>query len=96
MKKTQAMSVGDIITGFLHEEHLDGKIDEQRIISQWVEVVGAVVNRYTVSRYIIDGKLYVHISSASLRNELMLHKSRLIASLNGLVNRQVISDIIIR
>ena len=96
MKKTQAQTVGEIINSFLKKENLDGKIDEQKIVSQWHEVVGPAVNRYTISRYIKDGKLFVHLSSAPLRNELMMHKSRLITALNNLVGRQVISDIIIK
>lgn len=96
MKKVQAKTVGDIITDLLKKEHLDGKIDEQRILAQWPEVVGTVINRYTVSRYIKDRVMYVHLSSASLRNELMMHRTRLIASLNGIVNKEIIKDIVLK
>lgn len=96
MKKVQAQTVGDIITDLLKKEHLDGKIDEQRILAQWPEVVGTVINRYTVSRYIQNRVMYVHLSSASLRNELMMHRTRLIASLNGIVNKEIITDIVLK
>ncbi|MDD2960682.1 MAG: DUF721 domain-containing protein [Muribaculaceae bacterium] len=96
MKKVQAQSVGEIITSYLKEEHLDTKIYEQRIIMHWNDVVGPAVNRYTVNRYIVDGKLIVYLSSAALRNELLMHKSKLIKALNEIVDREIIKDIIIK
>lgn len=96
MKRNDAKSVGEIINFFLQKEHLDGKIDEQRVIDSWPKIVGPVVNRYTFKRYIINGTLYVHISSPSLRNELMLHRSQLIASINKFIGHPTITNIIFR
>lgn len=96
MKYTQAETVGDIITKLLKEEHLENKFDEQRVTMLWQEVVGLGINRYTANRYVKDGTLFVTITSAPLRNELMLNRSLLIARLNDLVGREVIHEIIFR
>lgn len=96
MKRTEAKDVGTIIKDYLKRENLDGKVDEQTLVARWNEVVGPVVNRYTISRYIKDHVMVVQLSSAPLRNELMMHKTRLIDSLNALVGKKIIDDIIIR
>ena len=96
MKYTKAETVGDIIKKLLKEEHLENKFDEHQIVALWQEVVGPGINRYTANRYIRDGVLYVTISSAPLRSELMLNRSRLIQRLNELVGRDVIHEIIFR
>lgn len=96
MKHTSAETVGQIIQRYLEAENLDTKLDELRIAELWADVVGSGVNRYTVNRYVKDGCLYVRLSSAPLRNELMLGRSILVKRLNEAVGRDVIKDIIFR
>lgn len=96
MKRTNADTIGNIIKHYLEVEKLDTKMDELRVAELWAEVVGQGVNRYTVNRYVKDGCLYVRLSSATLRNELMLGRSVLVKRLNEAVGREVIKDIIFR
>mgnify|MGYP002516231171 CR=1 FL=1 len=51
---------------------------------------------HDVPCYVKDGCLYVRLSSAPLRNELMLGRSILVKRLNEAVGREVIKDIIFR
>lgn len=96
MKRSDAKSVGEIIKTILQQEHLEDRLYEQQIVELWPKVVGPVINKYTVSRYIVDHKFVVHLSSAPLKNELMMHKSRLVEALNKLVDKQIITEIIIK
>ncbi|MEF9923591.1 MAG: DUF721 domain-containing protein [Muribaculaceae bacterium] len=96
MKRTSAETVGDIINRVLKAENLDGKLDEHRLVSLWPEVVGPVINKYTSQRYINNHMLYVHLTSAPLRNELLLHRSHLVKALNEAIGHDVITDIVFR
>ncbi len=96
MKRTNADTVGNIIKRYLEAEKLDTKMDELRAAELWAEVVGHGVNRYTVNRYVKDCCLYVRLSSATLRNELMLGRSILVKRINEAMGREVIKDIIFR
>lgn len=96
MKRTNAESIGDIIKHYLEAEKLDKKMDELRVAELWTDVVGMGVNRYTINRYVKDGCLYVRLSSAPLRNELMLGRSILVKRLNEAAGKEVIKDIIFR
>lgn len=96
MKRTEAMKVGDIITKLLKEDNIDRQFDEQKVVYLWPEIVGSGINRYTVSRYVRNGVLYLHLSSAALRNELMMSRTALIKRLNEAVGSEVIHDIVIR
>lgn len=96
MKRTSAETVGQIIKHYLETEKLDTKMYELQVVELWADVVGYGVNRYTVNRYVKDGCLYVRLSSATLRNELMLGRSVLVKRLNEAVGREVIKDIIFR
>ncbi|MBQ0114594.1 MAG: DUF721 domain-containing protein [Bacteroidales bacterium] len=94
MKKTNAMSIGEIINKYLKEEHIDGQFNEQQACSLWPQVVGPAINRYTVNRWVKDGVLHIQLSSATLRNELTMNRSIIIKNLNDAVGKPVIKEII--
>ncbi len=94
MKRVEAKSVGEIINEVLRHEHLKTKLDEHRAIAIWPEVVGPGINRYTVSRTVKDGVMHVKISSAPLRNQLMMSRSALIKQINDFLGGDVIKEII--
>jgi predicted nucleic acid-binding Zn ribbon protein len=96
MKRTNAQTVGEIINDLLKQENLQGKLDEHRAVAIWPEIVGQGVNRYTVSRSVKDGVLYVSLSSASLRNELMLSRTLLLKRINEALGGDIIKEIIFR
>ncbi len=96
MKWRKPEIVGDLITQLLKAEKLEGSMNEQRILNIWPEIVGPMVNRYTVKRYIVNRVLYIHLSSAPLKGEMSMHRSRLKELLNESVGQEVITDIIIK
>lgn len=96
MKRTNAQSVGDIINQVLRQERLDVRLDEQRAMAMWPQLVGPGINRYTTARSVKDGVLTFTISSAPLRNQLMLSRSSLITRINEALGREVIKEIIFR
>lgn len=96
MERCEAQSIGDIIKQVIKEQNLEDRMLEQRIIDMWPKVVGSAINKYTVNRYIDNHVLYVYITSAPLKNELVLYKSRLLEMLNSVAGRAVITDVVIR
>lgn len=96
MKRTEARNVGQIINDLLRQENLDVALDEHRASALWPQIVGDGVNRYTVRRYVKDGVMTVHLSSASLANELMLNRDAIVRRINKALGRDIISDIIFK
>ena len=96
MKRASAQSVGEIIDNFLKQERLDTRLDEHRAVALWPEVVGPGINRYTVHRTVKNGVMTVVLSSASLRNEMMLSRSALMRRINDMLGGDVIKEIIFR
>ena len=96
MKRTTALSIGEIIDQYIRAENLETELNEQRALSVWVSVVGRGINKYTISRSIKDGVMTVKISSAPLRNELMLNRSAIIQNLNSFLGAEVVKEIIFK
>jgi predicted nucleic acid-binding Zn ribbon protein len=95
MKRSEPKSVNEIIEEYLNHEGLADTVDEQRAAYLWQEVVGSVINRYTMSRYVEKGVLHVYLSSAPLKQELSFCRQRLVDDLNARVGRPVLTDIMI-
>lgn len=96
MKRRQALSISQVIDEFLKEEKLDTRVDELRANALWAQVVGPGINRYTASHSVERGVMTVHITSAPLRNELMLMRSGIIQRINQLMGRDVVHEIIFK
>ncbi|MBQ9465604.1 MAG: DUF721 domain-containing protein [Muribaculaceae bacterium] len=93
MKRTNAQSIGEIIDAYLQHENLRQTFDEHQAAALWPSIVGPAINRYTVSREVRDGILYITLSSAALRNELSLNRTQLLELINGAVGQPVIKEI---
>ena len=96
MKRTEAKNIGHIINDLLRQENLDVALDEHRASALWPQIVGDGINRYTIRRYVKDGVMTVHLSSASLANELMLNRASIIKHINEALGREIIHEIIFK
>ena len=96
MKRTEAKNIGQIIDELLKKENLDVALDEHRACALWPQIVGDGINRYTIKRYVNNGVMTVHLSSASLSNELMIRRASLIQRINEALGREIIREIIFK
>ena len=96
MKRTEAKNIGQIINDLLKQENLDVELDEHRASALWPQIVGDGINRYTVRRYVRNGVMTVHLSSASLANELTLQRALIIQRINEALGREIIREIIFK
>lgn len=96
MKRVEAKSVGEIINEVLRQERLSTHLDEHRAMTLWPDVVGPGINKYTVSRTVKNGVMTVVISSAPLRQQLMMSRTALIKQLNDFLGGEVITDIVFK
>ena len=93
MERRKEEKVSDILLRFLRQSQLETPLNEYRIIQAWDEVCGAKISKYTKDLKIYNQKLFVRLSSPTLRTELLMKRSDLIRRLNNKVGATVINDI---
>ncbi len=71
MKRNDAEQIGKLIQQFLRQESLESPLNEQRLLDAWPQILGPAA-AYTSNLYIRNQTLYVHLTSAALRQELMM------------------------
>jgi len=97
MLKKNAQSLSEALSDFFEENSsLKEKLAEQRAVRGWREVLGEGVSTYTRNVYFSRSILYVHLSSAVLRAELVMNKEELIKKLNDYAESPIVRDIVFR
>ena len=87
--------LSELIKLFYEQRRGPGYLDEVKVVNSWKNVVGPFIASHTIDLYIRNGVLFVRVDSDALRVELGYSKSVLINSLNSVVGRDVISEIVL-
>lgn len=95
MKRTDPISVRQLIDKVMLESDTRDTVMQQRASYLWTEVVGAGVNRYTFRRYVDKGVLHVYITSAALKNDIAFMRQNILREINRRVGADVLTDIVI-
>jgi hypothetical protein len=72
------------------------KIEQSKVLDDWPVIVGEQIAKVTVAERLESGKLFVHVTRATWRNELIFLKADLIIKINAYANREIVKDIIFR
>ncbi len=96
MKRKEAQTIGQFLDEFLKESNLGEKLQEDKLMRAWGELLGESISQYTTRLYIQNRTLYVQLSSSVLRSELYMCRSMLVERLNKAAGATIIDTIIIR
>ena len=83
------------IEQLLETYKLSDKFIVEKIKINWPELVGKVIANRTDEINIRQQKLYLKVSSASLRQELIMMKSTLIENVNTYAGKRLINEIVL-
>ena len=73
---------------------LGGKLNEVTVVASWERVMGKAVALKTKEVYVSKGKLFVRLTSAPLKHELVMAKTRVLEMLNAEVGSQVVNEVV--
>lgn len=93
MERKRAESIGDVLRQAIEENMLAARLDEFKAIDIWKKMMGDGIVSLCGAFRVNNGVLGISVPSASLRQELTMHRSEMIRLINARLGRQVISDI---
>ncbi len=96
MRRKETQSISDILAEFSRDKKFDTKLMETRLIDNWGQMLGPVIDNATQKVYISNRVLFVHIESAVVKNELFMMRSQIVDALNKSVGAKVIDSITFR
>lgn len=88
--------IGDVLKQFIQKNKLEKGLDAVDVKQAWINLMGAGVNNYTQEVTLKNGVLYVWLTSAVLREELLYGKQKIIKMMNEEVGKIVVNDLVLR
>ena len=96
MLRHNAQSIGEILRQYLKMTQLENQIFEGHIASIWQETLGDQITLMTDRIHLEAGVLYVQLKSPSLRNDLLMQRTRIRMALNEKLGSDVIKSVVLR
>ena len=94
LKEKRTKTLNESIEHFFKESELNNKFIESYLQSEWKEIVGDVVAKYTSSIFVKNDNIILKIASAPLRNELLMNKKTLLQNIKNHLKTQKFKEII--
>jgi predicted nucleic acid-binding Zn ribbon protein len=93
-RNTKTQPLEEALTSFLRTYNLQTKFDESYLVAFWEKFMGKTIASRTEKIYIRQGVLFLKISSASLKQDLLMSKTRMIELLNQESGKNLVHDIV--
>jgi predicted nucleic acid-binding Zn ribbon protein len=87
--------IGDAIRSLLNSYQLESKFDEAQVIASWERLVGEPIARRTRKVFMKNKVLFVEFKTASMKNDFLLHKSKVIELFQQEFGKGIVTDIVI-
>lgn len=96
MKRTEPKSVGELLDQLFKSPNIAAKIAEGALPDTWRQVVGPMVAEQTRQVRLVKGTLYVHVTSAVIRTELMMQRDALARAINQKAGVNLVNQVVIQ
>ncbi len=93
-RKSSISTVGESLKELLKAYRIQGKFDATRLTSSWERLMGRPIARRTKRVFIKDRKLFVELSSAPLKHQLVLSKDIILDIFEREFGQNMVDDII--
>ena len=97
MKKRTANEekLQNVVNDFIDQNGLRKKFQEQEILLSFKEIMGPFLMKKVKKSYVKNQKLYLQLSSAAFKQELILQKTVLLGQLNSKIGSIYLKDLVL-
>ena len=96
MKHSQPKLIGGVIDSTIRVLGIGRRLKDFEVLDRWPQIVGEQIAKVAVPQRLENGKLFVHVSQAPWRNELVFLKNALIQKINKEMEQDIVKDIVFR
>ncbi|SHK16028.1 DUF721 domain-containing protein [Hymenobacter psychrotolerans] len=93
-RQADIVPLKDSIKALLKAYRLQGKLNEVTVVASWEKVMGKAVALKTKEIYVSNSKLFVRLTSAPLKHELVMAKTRVLELINAEVGETVVKEVV--
>lgn len=96
MKKRTANEekLSNVLNNFIDQSGLRKKFQEQEILNNFKNIMGPFLMKKVKKFYVKNQKLYLQLSSAAFKQELVMQKTNLLKQLNSNLSKNHLTDLV--
>lgn len=95
MRNTNEQSLKEVIDQLIDSYKIRGKMNEVKVKNIWDQMMGPAIANRTSSITIKDTSLYIKVSSAPLREELLYQREKIKELMNKELGSNYITDVVL-
>lgn len=97
MRRKKAQPLGPIIREVMEGMKARNKrLEDADLALFWKEMMGATISQAATRIYFRQRKMYIHLNSSVIRNELQMHREKMIEAINNKAGFKRIDNIVLR
>lgn len=96
MQRRNEQSIGEILRQYLKLTQLENHVFEKRIAQLWQETLGDLITLQTERIHLQSGTLFVTLKSPSLKNDIMMQRTKIRLALNEKLGSEIIKSVVVR
>jgi hypothetical protein len=93
-RKNDALSLKECIEELLKQYRLKSKFNQVNLVASWENIMGKTIASRTNKIFFKDKTLYVEITSAPLKHQLSMAKSKIIQLVNSRFQEELIEEVV--
>ena len=96
MRRSKTQSLSEVLREYIQKMRMERKLKEVDVVQSWKDLLGKTIAGYTRNIYISQKILYVEISSAVAKNELIMMREEIRKKLNEQAGGEVVDKIVFK
>ena len=96
MRRSNTQSLSEVLREYIQKMRMERKLKEVDVVQSWKNLLGKTIAGYTRNIYISQKILYVEISSAVAKNELIMMREEIRKKLNEQAGGEVVDKIVFK
>lgn len=89
-------TIKEAISEMIQTYGLRTRLSQTQLRKEWDKIVGKTIARYTERLYVKDNILFLYLTNATLKSELIYNKAILVNKINESLATDFITDVVIR
>jgi predicted nucleic acid-binding Zn ribbon protein len=90
-----AFTIGEALDKMIRDYKLTNQVHLSQIKSNWSEIVGNTIAKYTTDLYLRNGVLFIKVAHTALKQELSFRKEEIKTAVNKALKEDAIQEIVI-
>lgn len=96
MRRSNTQSLSEVLREYIRKNRIEHKLKEVDAVQSWENLLGKTIARYTRNISISNKILYVEISSAVVKNELIMMREEIRRRINEQAGEELVTHIVFR